>query len=217
MVKIKIRKKRAIFLSAFLLVFAVVGYAFAFGGSNPSVIGHSGNEIQVTVDGETKLLNDALNDLKNSGGSSNNWGTKDCYIYLPSDTTTSFCKDGFYLKAMFKKYDDKRDFFGQVCCRISNEDTSLPSIEEILDACPWGISQVNCLDGQTYPTGQYSIKTFGRCENFGSCSCPTGSNLISKIGPDTSCSISPSQVDTLPCSASSGSNSWSTCCVCERI
>ena len=46
-----------------ILVLAGAIYSYAYDGNNPLVMGHSGNEIHVDFNGETKLLNGALVEL----------------------------------------------------------------------------------------------------------------------------------------------------------
>src|SRR3989344_2076153 len=64
-------QKSHFYVLAVLLVLAVgVVTVTAFGTNNPAVFGHSGDEIQVTVGGQTKTLNAALSEAGVSGGSS---------------------------------------------------------------------------------------------------------------------------------------------------
>ena len=101
-IEANINKKYFIILLGAILILAGVIYGYAYGGNVPDVMGHSGNEIHVDFNGETKLLNEALAGL--SGGSSWEevdldstelfdtdcmyyWTTDDGYI---ADTPTAF-------------------------------------------------------------------------------------------------------------------------------
>ncbi len=64
--EVNLSKKYFFILLGAILVLAGAIYGFAYGGSEPEVMGHSGGEIEVTINGETKLLNEALENLANS-------------------------------------------------------------------------------------------------------------------------------------------------------
>ena len=66
-IEANLSKKYFFILLGAILILAGAIYGYAYGGSTPSVMGHSGNEINVLVDGETKLLNDALSELSSEG------------------------------------------------------------------------------------------------------------------------------------------------------
>ena len=60
-IEANINKKYFIILLGAILVLAGAIYVNAYNsGMSPNVFGHSGEEIEVIIDGETKLLNDAL-------------------------------------------------------------------------------------------------------------------------------------------------------------
>ena len=65
-IEANINKKYFIILLGAILVLAGAIYGYAYNGNNPLVMGHSGEEIHVYFNEETKLLNDALEEL--SGG-----------------------------------------------------------------------------------------------------------------------------------------------------
>jgi len=68
MVNINISNKVFYSLIAVIAI-TIVGVAvYAYGTSNPSVFGHSGEEINVNINGQTKTLNQALADLGAGGG-----------------------------------------------------------------------------------------------------------------------------------------------------
>ena len=58
--EVNVRKKYFFILLGAILILAGAIYGYA---QNPAVFGHSGEEIEVIIDGEPKLLNDALADL----------------------------------------------------------------------------------------------------------------------------------------------------------
>ena len=64
--EVNLSKKYFFILLGAILLLAGAIYGFAYGGSEPEVMGHSGGEIEVTINGETKLLNEALENLANS-------------------------------------------------------------------------------------------------------------------------------------------------------
>ncbi len=54
-------------LLAVVVLLGLTAGVYAYqSGSSPEVMGHSGEEIEVTVDGEKKLLTDALSELENA-------------------------------------------------------------------------------------------------------------------------------------------------------
>lgn len=67
-VKINISNKVAYTIIAVIAILILGIVVYAYGTSNPSAFGHSGDEINVTVSGQSKTLNQALSDLS-SGAS----------------------------------------------------------------------------------------------------------------------------------------------------
>jgi len=219
-INLKIQKKDLLLLSMITILLVGIGVVIAYNsGVSPSIMGHDADEVEITILGTNYNLQYAIdNNLLSSVSLVGSLETKDCYVFPPHRQVTSYCKNGFYLKSIIGYLDNNWDGFGGICCRAnSTDDPALPNIQTLMDACPWGYPDINCLDSQTYPTGQYSLRTYGICENsaFGTCNC--GSSIqVSKTNSVASCSVDPAQVDTMACSASSGSNAWSTCCVCRR-
>src|SRR3989344_5448696 len=64
---IHIQKKHFYVLAVLLVLVMGVVTVTAFGTNNPAVFGHSGDEIQVTVNGQTKTLNAALSEVGGGG------------------------------------------------------------------------------------------------------------------------------------------------------
>jgi hypothetical protein len=64
--KVVIDKKFAFMIFGAILILAGAIYGYAYGGNNPLVMGHSGEEIDVIVNNETISLNDALGNLISS-------------------------------------------------------------------------------------------------------------------------------------------------------
>nr|MBT6606503.1 hypothetical protein [archaeon] len=67
MFEFDVRKKYFFILSFLLLILLAMIGVIAFGGNNPSLSGHDGNEIEVVVSGNTMTLQEALD----SSGSKN--------------------------------------------------------------------------------------------------------------------------------------------------
>src|SRR3989344_2070381 len=67
---IHIQKKHFYVLAVLLVLVMGVVTVTAFGTNNPAVFGHSGDEIQVTVNGQTKTLNAALSEVGGGGSTS---------------------------------------------------------------------------------------------------------------------------------------------------
>ncbi len=87
-IEINLTNKWFYTILALSLLLVIGGLAYAYNsGAAPSVMGHSGEEIEVKVKGETKLLNKALDDL---AGSSKPPMVFE--VYNP-DTATWACED----------------------------------------------------------------------------------------------------------------------------
>jgi hypothetical protein len=78
--EVNIDKKYFFILLGTILILAGAIYGYAFGGSEPEVMGHSGNEINVDFNGGTKLLNAALNELNDTLNSIS--GSPEYYICI---------------------------------------------------------------------------------------------------------------------------------------
>ena len=61
--RVVIDKKFAFMILGGILILAGAIYGYAYGGSEPNVMGHSGEEIDVDINGETKLLDIAFSEL----------------------------------------------------------------------------------------------------------------------------------------------------------
>jgi hypothetical protein len=218
MVMINLSKKFLLLFFGVLVSIVAISYVLAVWDNSQQVY-HDASNVKISISGADYNLQEAINAGLLSGSGS--FGTKDCYIGLPGRGTTTYCKDGFYPKATFKQTDNNWDGIGLMCCRTDSSvnDPALPTAEELLDACPWGQGGVSCLDAQTYPAGQYAIKTYGVCENelLSTCNCNSGDTQISKTNNVRTCTVDASQVNVTACTATSpGTNSWSSCCVCSR-
>ncbi len=78
--EVNIDKKYFFILLGTILILAGAIYGYAYDGSEPEVMGHSGNEINVDFNGQPKLLNDALNELNDTLNSIS--GSPEYYICI---------------------------------------------------------------------------------------------------------------------------------------
>lgn len=87
-----------------LIVLGVAGFGYAYGGTSPSVMGHSAGEMEVSINGEVKSLEDAFSDLLKSVPIVNTDDVPSSYmavIGLIGDEATAraACPDGWNLKS----------------------------------------------------------------------------------------------------------------------
>ncbi len=118
---------------AFISLLIIGGLAYAYNsGAAPSIMGHSGEEIEVKVKGETKLLNKALDDLTASAKAplivevyNSDTSTYDC----KSVNLTDYCKDedGCVIRLVMQHETDGNDQVRTIDEHIFMEQASMSS------------------------------------------------------------------------------------------
>ena len=124
MVTINIGRKEMVFFGAIILVFAVVGMAVAFGGTQPDVMGHSIGElagVQKAISGDcnNKVMvgvysnGTVICETDDTGGG----GLTSCSLSCNYACPRASCSSGYSKTGVVKACNGWDD--GSYCCRVS--------------------------------------------------------------------------------------------------
>jgi hypothetical protein len=131
-INLEITKKHLVFLSLIVVFFiatsVVVAFNSDFTGGQPSIMGHSSDEVLINIGGNEKTLQQAIDSDDFSGGLSDEWGG--CYwtegVEAGCGNIGPSCNSGYYVTSMRSNLHNcdclggswECDIIKYKCCRV---------------------------------------------------------------------------------------------------